>query len=82
MEHTARFEGSDELYHNGVCYKGTDQVGKLCRVLQNGKLSIFRTGKVVITVDVEKRAEQSLTENDKRLSYTKYKPFDVTRVTA
>lgn len=82
MEHTARFEGSSELHHNGVCYKGTDQVGKLCRVLQNGKLSIFRTGKVVMTVDVEKRAEQSLTENDKRFGYTKYTPFDILRVTA
>jgi antirestriction protein ArdC len=82
MEHTARFEGSDELHHNGVCYKGTDQVGKLCRVLKTGKLSIFRTGKVVMTVDVEKRAEQSLTENDKRLGYTKYTPFDVTRFAA
>lgn len=82
MEHTARFEGSNELHHNGVCYKGTDQVGKLCRVLKTGRLSIFRTGKVVMIVDVEKRALKSLHENDKGLGYHKYTPFLGIGVTA
>ncbi len=82
MEHTARFEKSDELWHNDVLYKGTDQVGKLCRVLKTGRLSIFRTGKVVMIVDVAKRAEKSLTENDKGLGYIKYTPFDFSRLTA
>lgn len=82
MEHTARFEGSDELHCNGLLYKGTDQVGKLCRVLKTGSLSIFRTGKVVMTVDVEKRALKSLTENDKGFRLVKYTPFDVSRVVA
>lgn len=82
MEHTARFEGSEELHHNGICYKGADQVGKLCRVLKTGRLSIYRTGKVVMTVDVEKRALNSLTENDKGLGYIKYRPFDAMRFAA
>ncbi len=78
MEHTARFEKSDELWHNDVLYKGTDQVGKLCRVLKEGRLSIFRIGKVVMTIDVAKRAEKSLTENDRGMKMVKYVPFDVT----
>ena len=82
MEHTARFEKSDELWHNNVLYKGTDQLGKLCRVLKDGNLSIYRTGKVVMTVDVAKRAEKSLHENDTGLGYVKYRPFDATRFNA
>lgn len=77
MKHTARFEGSDELWHNDVLYKGTDQVGRLCRLLKTGELSIYRTGRVVMTVDVEKRADLSLNENDRRLGYTKYAPFNL-----
>jgi hypothetical protein len=75
MIHTARFEGSNELWHNTVLYKGNDQVGKLCRELKTGTLHIYRTGKVAMTIDVEKRALKSLTENDSGLRYGKYTPF-------
>lgn len=78
MYHTAKFENSNELWHNGKLYSGTDQVGKLCRELKTGNLDIFRNGKVVMKVNVEKRAEKSLTENDNGLGYVKYRPFDRT----
>jgi len=78
MIHTASFKGSDELWCNNVCYKGTDMVGKLCRVLKEGNLSVYRSGKVVMTFDVAKRALKSMNENDKRLGYVNYAPFDRT----
>lgn len=80
--HTARFEGSDKLFCNNVEYTGADAVEKLCRVLKTGKLTIFRNGRVSMTVNVAKRAEKSLTENDKGLRYIKYRPFDAERFTA
>ena len=73
--HTARFEGSDKLFCNNVEYKGTDMVGKLCRVLKTGKLTIYRDGKPSMFVDIAKRAEKSLTENNKGLRMVKYTPF-------
>lgn len=80
--HTARFEGSDKLFCNNVEYKGTDAVGKLCRVLKTGNLTIFRNGRVSRTVNVEKRALKSLHDNDMGLGYHKYTPFCLQRVIA
>lgn len=80
--HTARFEGSDKLFCNNVEYKGTDAVGKLCRVLKTGKLTIFRNCKAAMIVDVAKRADKSLNENDKLVRMVKYTPFDGTRFNA
>jgi len=78
MLHTARFEGSDKLFHNTIEYKGTDAVGKLCRVLKDGTLHIYRNGKVCMTVNVSERAKKSLSENDTGIRYVKYVPFDAT----
>lgn len=80
--HTARFEGSEKLFCNNVEYKGTDMVGKLCRVLKTGKLTIFRNGRPSMIVDVAKRAEKSLSENDKTFGMVKYRPFDAERFAA
>lgn len=80
--HSAKFDG-DIPIHNGETFKGTDAVGKLCRKLQTGTLEIFRYGRLAMTVDVEKRKEQSLTENAEHgFRMRKYKPFDVTRLNA
>lgn len=65
----------DDLVHDDKIYRGTDQVGKLCRDLEYGYLAIYRNGKLAATVDVEKRMEKTLVENDKQLGYKKYRPF-------
>jgi hypothetical protein len=67
---------SDYLVMDGREFKGTDQMGKLCRELKQGTLHVYRDGKISMTVDIAKRAEKSLSENDKNgLRYVKYTPF-------
>lgn len=73
--HTATIEG-DILVCGGREYRGTDQVGKLCRELKEGILLVYRDSKLSMTINVESRAEKSLSENDKNgLRYVKYQPF-------
>ena len=77
-KHTAEFEICGILTHNGISYTGTDQVGKLCRVLKEGVLEIYRDGRLSMTIhNVQKRSEKSLTENGTGLQYIKYNPFPV-----
>jgi len=72
--HKAEFKGQS-LVHGDVVYKGCDQVGRLCRVLKQGTLDIYRDSKIAGTVkDVSKRAEMQLSENDRGFRYVKYKP--------
>lgn len=75
MDHTAHFNNSDQLIHDDVIYTGTDQLGKLCRVLKHGTLTVYRGEKPCLIVDVEKRALKALTENDKGFRLGKYEPF-------
>lgn len=76
-DYKAEFIGSDSIVHMGVKYTGIDALGKLCRKLERGTLHVYRCNKKSMTVDVEKRAQLSLRENDKRgLYYGKYVPFD------
>lgn len=73
--YTATIEG-DSLVCGDIQYRGTDQVGKLCRELKQGALHVYRDSKISMTVDVFKRAALTLSENDKSgLRYVKYKPF-------
>lgn len=75
MEHRADISG-DLLLHDGEIFKGTDQVGKLCRKLKEGILRVYRAENLAMTVNVESRAEKSLSETDKGgLRYGKYAPF-------
>lgn len=67
----------DDLVHNGVTYRGADQLGKLCRVLGKGKLEVYRDGKLSYSLkDISARAEKSLRE-DKGGGFkpVKYTPF-------
>ncbi len=73
-QHRADIIG-DKLLHEGRTYAGTDQVGKLCRELKQGTLHLYRDGRITMSGDVSKRAELSLTDNDKNLRYVKYKEF-------
>ena len=49
---------------------------------KTGKLTIFRNGRPSMIVDVAKRAEKSLSENDKTFGMVKYRPFDAERFAA
>lgn len=48
--------------YDGKEYMGTDAVGKLCRVLGQGTLEIYRGDMLCMTVNVEKRKEKILEE--------------------
>lgn len=78
MKTKAEFIKSDKLIHEGTTYTGNDMVGKLCRAVKEKftTLEVFRDGKLSMTFDVQTRADQSMTENDKGMKLSKYAPFD------
>lgn len=67
------------LVHNGKHYTGTDQLGKLCRDLKTGSLTVYRGTTPAYTVkNVAARADKSLTENKHTgFRLVKYMEFDV-----
>ena len=72
------FIGND-VYYQGNLIKGTDAIGKVCRMLKEQgveTLEGYRGGKLSMTFHVPTRAAQSLTENDKGMKLSKYAPFD------
>jgi hypothetical protein len=66
----------DTTVCNGAVFKGTDQVGRLCRELKAGTLQIYRSDMLCMTLDIAERAEKSLGESDRGLRFSKYQPFD------
>ena len=71
MNHTAEFDNSihkwrDDVLHNGNRYTGTNAIGNLCRELNNGTLNIYRDGVLCMVIDVEKRKQYDLSEEDKK----------------
>ena len=67
------------LVHDGEAYRGTDQIGKLCRKLQTGTLEIYRGDMLCLTVDVEKRKGTTLSENKVTgFRSSRYVEFDAT----
>lgn len=66
-----------DLLHDGIRYRGADQVGKLCRVLETGTLEIYRGDMLCMSFDVEERAKYSLSESKNGYGIIKrpYKPF-------
>ena len=90
MNHTAQLQPNtgkpspESSYHevlvcNGKHYTGIDQLGKLCRDLKTGTLTVYRGDTPAYSVrNVAARAEKSLTENKHTgLRLVKYVEFDV-----
>jgi len=71
----AEFVGDSTLF-NGKPYKGTDQIGRLCRELQTGTLECYRGEMLCMTFDVAERKELRLYENQNGMGFLKYVPFD------
>lgn len=64
--------------HEGILYRGKDPLGKLCRSIDHeGKMRIeWPCGKLSGYVNVSKRREKSLYDNDNGFKYSKFRPFD------
>ena len=64
------------IEYEGTVYRGNDALGKLCRALDcDGTLDlVWPCGKKSGTVNIRKRAEKSLVDNNKTLRMTKYVP--------
>jgi len=76
MNHKADILNNNTILCAGATYSGTDAIGKACRALGNGILNVYRGDDLSLTVNVEKRALKSLSENDKGgLRYGKYSPM-------
>ena len=72
-----KVSGIEEYELNGKMYSGTDAVGKMCRILKEGVLKIYRGDMLCLVIDIAKRAKKSLWETDaKGLHVGVYVPYE------
>lgn len=81
IDYRGNVKPEEVLEYQGINYTGTDQVGKLCRFLGEGRLEIFRGEKLcLIVADISARGRRSLCEpKNGTLHYAVYTPFSLLR---
>ncbi len=71
----------DKIEYKGTTYTGTDCVGKLCRDIGEGMVTIYRDGKPILMVDAAKRAKKTLLETNKQgFRWIQYSKLDLNTV--